>query len=91
MQDEARAKFTNGRYRPQDLFTLWRDKFTSIPKGRFRVAVIDDVSTLEDGLFEYVRSHPAEFGYTAAQFAKSEPMVWGASERTQTGTQRVTG
>lgn len=80
MQDEARAKFTNGRYRPQDLFTLWRDKFTSIPKGRFRVAVIDDVSTLEDGLFEYVRSHPAEFGYTAAQFAKSEPMVWGAGK-----------
>lgn len=78
MQDKAREKYPNGRYRPQDLFLVWRDLFLSLPKGRYRVAVIDDVSTLEDGIAEYVRSHPAEFGYTAAQFQKSEAMVWGA-------------
>lgn len=80
MQELARSKFTNGRYRSLDLFTLWREKFQSMPKGRFRVAVIDDVSSLEDGLFDYVRKNPGEFGYTAAQFAKSEPMVWGAGK-----------
>jgi len=79
MQQRAREKYGNTRLRPIDLFKLFREIYTTqLPPGRFRVAVIDDVSSLEEGLVEYVRANPAEFGYTAQQFAKSEAMVWGA-------------
>jgi len=78
MQQRAREKYGNSRLRPIDLFKMFREIYTSLPPGRFRVAVVDDVSSLEEGLVEYVRANPAEFGYTAGQFAKSEAMVWGA-------------
>jgi hypothetical protein len=79
MQQWAREKYGNTRLRPIDLFKMFREIYTTqLPPGRFRVAVIDDVSSLEEGLVEYVRANPAEFGYTAGQFAKSEAMVWGA-------------
>jgi hypothetical protein len=78
MQQRAREKYGNARLRPIDLFKMFREIYTSLPPGRFRVAVVDDVSSLEEGLVEYVRANPAEFGYTAGQFAKSEAMVWAA-------------
>ena len=78
MQQRAREKYGNTRLRPIDLFKMFREIYTSLPPGRFRVAVVDDVSSLEEGLVEYVRANPAEFGYTAGQFAKSEAMVWAA-------------
>lgn len=65
-------------YLPKDLFLWWLDHMRSIEPGKYSVIVLDPVSEIESGLVEYVRSNPAEFGYTAGQFAKAEALVWGA-------------
>lgn len=74
------AKFPQGRYRPIDTFMAWRDHLAKQERGKYRVMVLDDISTLETGLVEYVRKNPAEFGYSTAQFAKSEALTWGAAK-----------
>jgi hypothetical protein len=73
-------KFPQGRYRPLDVFVAWREHLRSLDKGRIRVMVLDDISSIELGLVEYVRKNPAEFGYSTQQFAKSEAMMWGAAK-----------
>ena len=64
-------------YKPIELFTWWRDHVRSIQPGQYRVIVLDTVSEIESGLVDYVRKNPGEFGYTPAQFAKADALVWG--------------
>ncbi len=65
------------KYTAQDMFTLWKKDVESIPPKKYTVAMVDTISEIEEGQAEYVKKHPAEFGYTSAQFAKAVPLMWG--------------
>ena len=73
----AVKKHPNG-YKPIDLFQLWHAHIRTIKPGQYRVIMLDTVSEIESGLVAYVRQHPQEFGYSTAQFAKAEALVWSA-------------
>jgi hypothetical protein len=73
-------KFPNGEYRPIQTFEAWLSLVRGLKPGVYRVAVLDTVSEIEAGLVEYVRLNPNKFGYTSAQFAKSEALMWGAAK-----------
>jgi len=49
----------------------------AIQSGRYRVLGIDTVSEIEDGLVDWVNTHPEEFGHTANQYRKMEGLLWG--------------
>jgi len=66
-----------GGYKPEDLFTFWLSHVRSLPTDRYSVIGLDPVSEIESGLADYVMSHPAEFGKTAAQYARSAGLFWG--------------
>ena len=65
-------------FKPIDLFLFWWKDIKAIRPGKYRVIVLDTVSEIESGLVAYVRANPTEFGYTAAQFARAQALVWGA-------------
>lgn len=67
-----------GGFKPIDLFLFWWKDIKAIRPGKYRVIVLDTVSEIESGLVAYVRANPTEFGYTAAQFARAQALVWGA-------------
>lgn len=73
---EMLARF-KGRHKPVDTFQWWRDHVRSIEPGRFRVVMLDTVSEIESGIYDYVFAHPEEFGRTRAQYMKSSALVWG--------------
>lgn len=74
------TKFPKGDYRPVHTFEAWLELVRGLKPGVYRVAVLDTVSEVETGLVEYVRQNPNKFGYTSAQFAKSEALMWGAAK-----------
>jgi len=66
-------------YQPIDIFKWWRDAVLAIPAGKYTVIHLDTASEIEEGLVEYVRANPTEFGYTAQQFGgKSDGLFWAA-------------
>lgn len=65
-------------YKPIDTFNYWWTDVKLIRPGRFRVIVLDAVSEIESGLVAYVRDNPTQFGFTAAQFARAQALLWGA-------------
>ena len=67
-----------GGFKPVDLFLFWWKDVKAIRPGKYRVIILDTVSEIESGLVAYVRANPAEFGYTSAQFARAQALVWGA-------------
>lgn len=74
--DEMLRKFPKG-HKPIDLFVAWHEHVRSIKPGQYKVIALDCVSEIEEGLVEWVRRNPQEFGYTANQFAKAEALMWG--------------
>jgi len=70
-----RAKPTG--HKPIDLFEWWQNDVRSVKPGKYKVIALDCVSEIEEGLVEYVRRNPQEFGYTANQFARAEALMWG--------------
>lgn len=77
---EMLKKFPHG-HSAKDTFLWWRDHIRQIPAGKFRVIGLDTVSEIEDGLIDYVQANPAEFGKTAAQYAKAKGLMWGDVKR----------
>jgi hypothetical protein len=73
---ELQRSHPNG-YKPVDTFNWWLNHVRAIPAGKFRVIVLDPVSEIESGLVDWVRTHPAEFGRTAAQYANAAGLMWG--------------
>ena len=71
------GKFKGSAYKPIDLFEYWLASVRSIDPGRYRVIMLDTVSEVENGLVDWVREHPKEFGYSASQFAMGG-FLWGA-------------
>lgn len=71
------GKFKGSAYKPIDLFEFWLASVRSIEPGRYRVIMLDTVSEVENGLVDWVREHPKEFGYSASQFSMGG-FLWGA-------------
>lgn len=80
MAEVMRKQHPGGDYRPVQLFEQWLKMVQSIPAGKHRVMVLDTLSEIETGLVDFVRRNPNRFGYTSAQFAKSEALMWGAAK-----------
>lgn len=75
---EMLARFKGKQYRPRDQFLAFRELVSKIKAGQYDVIMVDPVTDIEDGLVEYVRENPAEFGYTSAQFDSAQALMWGA-------------
>jgi hypothetical protein len=65
-------------YRPIDSFLWFRERIKRIEPGRYDLIHIDPITDIEEGLVDYVKANPAEFGYTPGQFQKAQALVWGA-------------
>lgn len=65
-----------GKVDAEATFIWWRDHVLAQPPGKYRVIVIDPVTDLENGLTQWVRKHPQEFGYTPSQFSRMEGIMW---------------
>lgn len=74
--DEMQTKF-GGKAKPIDVFKWWVQHVRSIPKGQYRVIVVDPASDIEQGLVDYVNANPREFGRTTAQYIKMSGLMWG--------------
>jgi hypothetical protein len=72
-----RDQFKDQAYKSIDMFQWFRKKTLGIKPGQFDVIVVDPVTDIEDGLVDYVRTHPTEFGYTSKQFSEAGGMMWG--------------
>jgi len=73
-----RAQNTVGpQYTNMDMFEAWEKDLVCMPKKKYRVLMLDTVSSIEDGITQYVSKNPSKFGYTHNQFAKMEGLKWG--------------
>ena len=68
---------TNGKYEPEDVFLYWRDSMMRVQPKQYRVLFIDTITAIEDGLAQYIKKHPTDYGYTAGQFTKMQGLMWG--------------
>lgn len=69
------GKPTSPAYKPIDLFKWWLTKVRSIPAGKYSVIMVDPISEIENGLVQFVRDNPSDFGMTKAQIEGT--LVWG--------------
>ncbi len=71
-------EITNGKgASPEQTFLWWRDHVRTIEPGQFDVIVLDPVSEIEQGLYDFVSNNPGLFNKTKAQYLKSSAMIWG--------------
>jgi DNA-binding protein Fis len=75
---ELRTLFGNRTMQPVDVFKWFRDLVGKIPADTYDCIVVDPITDVEDGLVDYVRANPTEFGYTKDQFANASGLMWGA-------------
>lgn len=75
MKEMSRV-FPHG-HKPIQRYEWWLNHVRSLTPGRFRVIMCDTVNEIEGGLADWVRTHPQEFGSTAAQYQKMSGIMWG--------------
>ena len=78
MAEHMRRKFGGAAYKPFQYFQEWKNLVGSLPVNQYRVIMTDHASPVEEGLVDYVRRNPNEFGYTSGQFAAASGLMWGA-------------
>lgn len=76
LHDVMAEQFPNG-HKPINLFQTWYAETLAIQPGQYSVLGLDVVTEIEDGLCDWVRKNPAEFGHTAGQYQKMEGLFWG--------------
>ncbi len=64
-------------YSPIDLYLRWRQHIQSIQPGKYRVGFLDTIEEIEEGLVEWVRANPDEFGHTKVQYEAMSGLMWG--------------
>ena len=64
-------------HKPIDLFLHWVADMRAIEPGRYRVLALDTVTEIEDGLVDWVRTHPEAFGHTRGQYQNMQGLMWG--------------
>jgi len=77
LYDTAAEKAPTG-YNASYLFQVWLQQVRRLPPKKYKVAMIDPISEIEQGLCDYVWDNPGEFGKTKAQFEKSGGLYWGS-------------
>jgi len=65
------------KYTSQEMYLTWKKDVEGMQHGKYSLAMIDTATEIEEGLASYIKNHPGEFGYTAGQFAKAVPLMWG--------------
>lgn len=74
--DECQKAMPKG-FRPVDVFSWWKQSLLAIPKGKYRVGVLDTISLVDSGLTDYVQANPDRYGHTAAQYQSMSGLMWG--------------
>jgi len=69
-------KYPKG-HKPIQLYEMWLADMRAIPPGKYRVGMLDTISEIEEGLCDWVRQHPGEFGHSRNQYASMEGLYWG--------------
>lgn len=73
------TKIHKGKYGADEVYSWFTNVIIGqLPPGQFDVVIADPITDVESGLCNYVRKHPEQFGYTAAQFARAGGLFWGA-------------
>lgn len=81
MSSELLKVYPNG-FSALQRWEWWRKDILSRGKtGKYRVAVVDPASELEDGLADYVMKHLNDYDLTLEQARKSKGLFWGAVKR----------
>lgn len=81
MVRELSAKYPNG-FTSEQRFLWWKDEIVKRGKtGKYRVAVVDPASEIEDGLADHVRANVGRFGLTQSQCDKSPALFWGVMKK----------
>lgn len=62
---------------PLHVFEWWRDHLLSIPKGKYRVAMLDTIALVDAGLTDWVEAHPEKFNHTKGQYDSMSALKWG--------------
>ncbi len=75
---ESAIKSHGEGYKNLHLYDVWRNSIEGIKPGQYTVGMIDTASEIEDGLGQYMKLHPGEFGWTSAQFERAGGLFWGA-------------
>lgn len=66
MGEEMLKLYPEG-YRPIQVFEWWHKDIKKIQPGEYRVIMIDPASILEQGIADYVRANPKQFGVSQKQ------------------------
>lgn len=63
--------------KPIEVFLWFKETVENIKPGEFDVLGIDPITDVEQGMVDWVKENPAEFGRTKAQYEKASGLVWG--------------
>jgi hypothetical protein len=65
--------------KPIDCFLWFLSILDKVAKDELkaRVIVVDPITDIQNGLLEYIEAHAADFGHSAAQYAKASGLLWG--------------
>lgn len=74
---EMLKKFPQGGYKPVDVFEWWINHIRSQPPGQYRLIMADPASDIEQGITDWVITHPRHFNRTPAQYIKMQGLMWG--------------
>lgn len=81
MAAELLAKFPNG-FTSEQRYLWWREDIVRRGKsGKYRVAVIDPASEIEDGMADHLRKNITKYGLTQAQCDRSPALFWGVMKK----------
>lgn len=81
MAVELMKKYPGG-FTPQQRWEWWKNDIIERGKsGKYRVAMIDPASELEDGLQEYINKNLNKFDLTLEQVRAAKGLFWGAVKR----------
>ena len=78
---ELRKKFGLGVYKSIDVFKWFQEQVMAVPAGKYDCIIADPWTDIEDGLMQFVRQNHDLFGFTAAQFAKMEPVAISCAKK----------
>jgi hypothetical protein len=77
MYDEVKTKNSSGIPSPVECFVWFRDLLKGIDPGTYTVISVDPINEIQQGAYDYVVSHPKEFGRTSGQYDKMTALAWG--------------
>lgn len=62
---------------PIECFEWFRDLVMALKPGEFRVLAVDPITDIEQGMVDWVQTHPEHFGHSKNQYDKAAGVMWG--------------